>query len=72
MVFHELAFSNDFWLFDPAVDPIINILPEWFFMQEAFLIIGLILILAVIQLAIGFRKGKDERISYDPRNFMLK
>ena len=72
VVFHELAFSNDFWLFDPAVDPIINILPEWFFMQEAFLIIGLILILAVIQLAIGFRKGKDERISYDPRNFMLK
>ncbi|ETA79005.1 TIGR01906 family membrane protein [Youngiibacter fragilis] len=72
VVFHELAFSNDFWLFDPAVDPIINILPEWFFMQEAFLIIGLILILAVIQLAIGFRKGKDDSISYDPRNYMLK
>ena len=72
VVFHELAFSNDFWLFDPAVDPIINILPEWFFMQEAFLIIGLILILAILQLVIGFRKGKDERISYDPRNFMLK
>lgn len=72
VVFHELAFSNDFWLFDPAVDPIINILPEWFFMQEAFLIIGLILILAVIQLAIGFRKGKEDSISYDPRNYMLK
>lgn len=30
--FHELFFSNDDWLFDPATDPIINVLPEGFFM----------------------------------------
>lgn len=72
VVFHEIAFSNDFWLFDPAVDPIITILPEWFFMQEAFLIIGIILVLAVLQLAIGLRKGKDDHVNYDPRSYMLK
>lgn len=29
--FHEVLFRNDDWLFDPAVDPIINVLPEDFF-----------------------------------------
>lgn len=31
--FHELFFANDDWLFDPATDPIINVLPENFFMH---------------------------------------
>jgi len=29
--FHELFFSNDYWIFDPATDPVINILPDQFF-----------------------------------------
>lgn len=49
--FHELFFTNDDWLFDPATDPIINALPEDFFMHcfilafvlfEVFLFIGII------------------------------
>lgn len=31
--FHELFFANDDWLFNPATDPIINVLPEAFFMH---------------------------------------
>ena len=31
VLFHELSFENDLWLFDPAVDPIINVLPDQFF-----------------------------------------
>lgn len=31
--FHELFFNNDDWLFNPATDPIINVLPEQFFMH---------------------------------------
>lgn len=30
--FHKLLFNNDAWLFDPRFDPVINILPEPFFM----------------------------------------
>ena len=26
--FHRLVFSNDYWLFDPAADPIITVLPD--------------------------------------------
>lgn len=29
--FHQLLFNNSDWLFDPAKDPIINVLPEDFF-----------------------------------------
>ncbi|MCD8023736.1 MAG: TIGR01906 family membrane protein [Lachnospiraceae bacterium] len=29
--FHELFFNNDYWLFDPATDPVILILPDEFF-----------------------------------------
>lgn len=29
--FHKLMFRNNDWLFDPSVDPIINVLPENFF-----------------------------------------
>lgn len=33
IVFHELLFRNDDWMFDPQKDPIINALPEEFFLQ---------------------------------------
>lgn len=32
--FHELAFNNDAWLFNPKTDPIINVLSEEFFMYS--------------------------------------
>ncbi len=35
VAFHRLAFSNDYWLFDPAADPIILILPDEFFLHCA-------------------------------------
>lgn len=32
IIFHELLFNNDAWLFNPATDPIILVLPEKFFL----------------------------------------
>lgn len=49
--FHELFFSNDDWLFDPATDPIINVLPEGFFMYcfiLAFVLLELFFFLMVL------------------------
>lgn len=40
--FHQLFFRNSDWLFDPSVDPIINVLPESFFLQ-CFLLFFLLL-----------------------------
>lgn len=37
--FHKLMFSNDYWLFDPAKDPVILILPDKFFFHCAAAVI---------------------------------
>ncbi len=44
VLFHELVFQNDYWLFDPATDPVITILPDTFFLHCAVLILALIAI----------------------------
>lgn len=44
VIFHQLFFpGKDNWLFDPATDPIIFILPQEFFRNCALLILGLLL-----------------------------
>ena len=41
VAFHEVLFRDNSWLFDPATDPIISVLPEQFFMHS-FLIFLLV------------------------------
>lgn len=41
ITFHHLFFSNTNWLFDPATDPIINVLTEGFF-ASCFAVAGII------------------------------
>lgn len=48
-VFHKLTFNNDYWLFDPDTDPIINALPESYFMHCA---IGILLLITVFSLVL--------------------
>lgn len=57
--FHELFFSNDDWLFDPVTDPIINVLPENFFMH-CFILFFLLLEGLFL---IGFFASKSERLN---------
>ena len=38
VLFHKLLFSNDYWIFDRSVDPIIDYLPESFFRRIAIFI----------------------------------
>lgn len=49
--FHKLIFTNDYWLFDPRLDPIIEYLPESLFFMNAFIIIGLIILFIVFFLS---------------------
>ena len=50
-LFHKIFFSNDLWLFDPDTDPVINILPQDFFLACAVFTAILIAMAAVAQLA---------------------
>lgn len=61
--FHKIFFRNDYWLFDPKIDPIIDALPEEFFMIEFVLIISLLLAFTVIIKVLNFKmKSKINRI----------
>lgn len=48
IMFHKIFFNNDYWIFDPDLDPIIMVLPEYIFMFYAILVIALILICIII------------------------
>lgn len=61
LLFHKIVFRNDDWLFDPVTDPIINLLPESYFMQCAFIIIGFVLIGSIIQFMFYLHKKKSHR-----------
>ncbi len=48
VTFHHIAFDNDYWIFDPATDPVINILPDTFFLHCALLILGCVVLGSVV------------------------
>jgi len=48
VIFHKLMFSNDYWIFDPRIDPVITMLPEQFFFHAGLMMIVLTLISSVV------------------------
>lgn len=46
--FHEAVFSNDYWIFDPNIDPVINILPQDVFFHIGMLILAIILMASIL------------------------
>ncbi|SUY47942.1 membrane spanning protein [Clostridium putrefaciens] len=58
--FHEIFFSNDYWLFDPIKDPIINILPQEFFFHESMLILSLLCICSICLIFLHKRLRNDK------------
>ena len=59
VLFHKIFFRNDYWIFDPRFDPIINLLPQTYFLHSLLMII-LIILLGSISLFIGYmiKRGK--------------
>jgi len=50
VLFHELFFDNDFWVFDAATDPVILILPDAFFLNCLIRIVAAIVVSATLLL----------------------
>ncbi|NMS90390.1 TIGR01906 family membrane protein [Clostridioides difficile] len=48
VIFHKLLFRNDYWIFSPDLDPVINMLPEEFFFHAGVMILMLILLVSVL------------------------
>ncbi len=59
ILMHKILFSNDYWIFDPAADPVINILPDTVFLAAGA---GIIVLIAAGLLIAGllWRKHKKE------------
>ena len=57
IMFHKIMFSNDYWIFNPRIDPVINMLPETFFMHMGISILLIMLIVSVI-LQLIYRRMK--------------
>ncbi|KRM88422.1 TIGR01906 family membrane protein [Lacticaseibacillus thailandensis] len=58
VIFHEVLFRNQDWEFDPALDPIINVLPEGFFAACFVLGFGLLIVALVVILRWGRRDAR--------------
>ena len=67
--FHEILFTNDYWLLDPNTSIIINIMPENFFMAHAanigliFSIISFIILIFIIIL-MKLIKGRKNNVKF--------
>lgn len=62
--FHEVFFNNDDWLFDPVTDPIINALPETYFMHCFILAFVLLEVILLMGIYLGKREMRDNIEAY--------
>ena len=60
VIFHEIFFNNDYWIFDPYLDPIIMVLPEYIFMIYAIIVIALILGCITLYKVLYYKKIKNK------------
>ncbi len=60
ILFHKIAFRNDDWIFDPKQDPVIEILPEKFFMLCLIVIAGVVIAGSCVTMGIYMYKKKKQ------------
>ena len=61
VTFHHIAFDNDYWIFDPATDPVYNILPDTFFLHCALLILAGVVLGSVV-CGLVYRKLRRKKV----------
>ncbi len=61
VIFHHIFFDNDLWILNPETDMLINIVPEPFFMDTAFLILTIFGISVAVIFAVCLLLWKKER-----------
>ena len=61
LTFHKILFRNNYWIFDPASDPVILILPDTFFLQCVIVIAVVLVIGAAILFGKAHRRSRKLR-----------
>jgi len=65
LLFHKIFFRNDLWIFDPAKDPVITILPSTFFLHSLLVIIAFVFLGSILLLISYF--WTNSKIQYRRR-----
>ncbi len=71
VTFHNITFDNDYWIFNAATDPIIELLPDEFFMHAAILIFVIIFAASIVSLVIGLiltKRARKKQPANDQKN----
>ncbi len=53
VLFHKIAFDNDFWIFNSTTDPVIKILPDQFFFHCAVMIAVMCVVISTVLIIIS-------------------
>ena len=61
LTFHKIFFRNNYWMFDPASDPVILILPDAFFLQCVIVIAAVLVVGAAILFGKAHRRSRKLR-----------
>lgn len=65
VIFHHIFFDNDLWIFDPATDYMIRMLPEGFFydmvMRIGVIFIALLLLFLIVSIAARVVEGRKQK-----------
>lgn len=59
VIFHNIVFRNDYWIFDYTTDPVIRILPESFFMHCFVMIVFIVILISILLSVIYTKKMKQ-------------
>lgn len=62
VTFHQIVFNNDYWIFDYKTDPIINFLPQEFFMLSAICIVGIVFLSGIIMLVLYRLRARKSKL----------
>lgn len=60
VLFHKIFFNNDYWVFNPAADPVITILPSDYFMHCAIFIALLWAVGSIVFFLLFLRRKKRD------------
>lgn len=72
LLFHKVVFNNNDWLFDPNTDPIINLLPEAYFLECAIVIAVVVIIgsvIAFVRYGVLKKRKKEVRLLKPQKNY---
>lgn len=63
ILFHKIFFRNNYWIFNPVTDPVINILPETFFLHCCILIVIIVILGSMLLFSISHILDNKKRKS---------